>query len=184
MASDTTYAHLPKPHRFDGERRSGDATRIAAALAERGRISLRVRGNSMLPWLRPGDIVVVKRAELNSVERGDVVLFRAENRTIVHRIVATHGSQESAKLFVKGDACADADGFIASRHLLGRMVRLYRGGRRIDFQSPRRMAFAKLIALLSLYSNAWLPLARFAAIATRPGRRMLSSLRLSLSASR
>lgn len=58
------------------------------ALARGESIRLRVRGVSMLPWLREGDQVCVRPAAGRRLRRGDIALFRrAPARLILHRVV-------------------------------------------------------------------------------------------------
>jgi hypothetical protein len=167
-----------------GERRTEDAARIADALKRRGRISLRVHGTSMQPWVQPGDIALVRQASLENVRCGDVVLFRRENHLLVHRIVEKRGSLEAAEFFAKGDAHPDSDGRVQEKELLGRVVRLYRGQKRIDLEAPGHLALGLLISQFSLRSRVWYPVARFLAAVTRPVRRVLQSLRIAKSAVR
>jgi hypothetical protein len=56
------------------------------------------------------------------------------------------------------------------------LEKLYRRGRRIDLDAPGQLALGLLISQLSLRSRFWYPLARFAAIVTRPMRRLLHAL--------
>ena len=163
--------------RVGGERRSGDALRISQALHKRGRISLRVHGTSMLPWVRPGDIALIRQISLDNVRCGDVVLFRRENHLFVHRIVKKKGSLDAAQFFAKGDAHPTSDGKIAEQELLGRVVRIYRKGQRIDLDAPGQLALGVFISQLSLHSKFWYPAARVVAILTRPVRRVLQALR-------
>src|SRR4030081_3832125 len=93
-----------KTNRVGGERRADDVSRIAGALKRRGRISLRVHGTSMQPWVRPKDIALIRRISIENVRCGDVVLFRRESHLFVHRIVEKRGSLDAARLFTKGDA--------------------------------------------------------------------------------
>jgi signal peptidase I len=158
-----------------GERRNGDAAEIAAALQRRGRISLRVQGASMLPWVRPGDIARIRKVSADAIRCGDVVLFRRENRLFVHRIIEKGGSLDAAEFRAKGDAHPTCDGVVEHQELLGRVVRLYRSGRRIDLDAPCQIVLALLISQLSLRSQFWYPLARLAAIVTRPVRRLLQA---------
>jgi hypothetical protein len=160
-----------------GERRTEDATRIADALKRRGRIALRVHGTSMLPWVQPGDVALVRQASLDHVRCGDVVLFRRENHLLVHRIVEKRGSLDAAEYFAKGDAHPNSDGRVEEKELLGRVVRLYRGRKRIDLEAPGQLALGLLISQLSLRSRAWYPVAKFLAMVTRPARRVVQSLR-------
>ena len=158
------------------ERRNGDAAEITAALQRRGHISLRVQGASMLPWVRPGDIARIRKVSMDAIRCGDVVLFRRENRLFVHRIIEKSGAMDAAAFRAKGDAHPTCDGMAGQQDLLGRVVRLYRGGRRIDLDAPGQIALGLLISQLSLRSRFWYPLARLAVIVTRPMRRRLHAL--------
>jgi signal peptidase I len=176
--------HGSKTNRVAGERRADDALRITNALKRRGRISLRVHGTSMLPWVRPNDIALIRKISLENVRCGDVVLFRRENHLFVHRIVEKRGSLDAAQLFAKGDAHPTSDGVVHKQELLGRVMRIYRNGQRIDLDAPRQLALGLFISQLSLHSRSWYPLAKFAAIVTRPVRRMMNALHISNAAVR
>ena len=160
-----------------GERRRDDAGVITRALATQGRISLRVRGSSMLPWVRPGDIAVIRRAGVTDVRCGDVVLLYRENRLFVHRLVKKHGSLESPTFLTKGDAHAGDDGIIEGQEILGRVMKIYRGKRRIDLDEPRHLAMGVLISQLSRKSAYWHPFVRMAVVLTLPLRRIWQSSR-------
>jgi signal peptidase I len=159
-----------------GERRNSDASNIAATLERRGRVSLRVQGSSMLPWVRPGDIANIRRVSADTIRCGDVVLFRRKSQLFVHRIIEKRGEAGAAQFRAKGDAHPTCDGLLEQQELLGRVVRIYRGGRRIDLDTPRQLALGMLISQLSLRSRFWYPLARLAAIVTRPARRLLQAM--------
>jgi hypothetical protein len=170
--------------RIGGERRAGDAARIADALKRTGRISLRVQGASMLPWVRPQDIALIRQTAMENVRCGDIVLFRRENQLFVHRIVQKQGSMEAGQLLAKGDAHPTSDGILKEQELLGRVVRIHRQGRRIDLDAPGQLALGLFISQMSLYSRFWYPAARIVAIATRPVRRLLSALHVPVASAR
>jgi hypothetical protein len=168
-----------KLNRVAGERRADDVLRIADALKRRGRISLRVHGTSMQPWVRPKDIALIRKISIENVRCGDVVLFRRDAHLLVHRIVEKRGSLDTAQIFSKGDAHPTSDGVVHERELLGRVVRIYRNGRRIDLDAPRQLALGLFISQLSLHSRFWYPLAKFAARVTRPLRRVIGAFHVS-----
>lgn len=172
----TSADRRKETERVHGERRAGDVVRIAGALQRRGRIALRVQGTSMLPWVRPKDIALIRQTIIENVRCGDIVLFRRENHLFVHRIVKKQGPLEAARLLSKGDAHPTHDGIVEEQELLGRVVRIYRQGRRIDLDAPGQLALGLFISQLSLYSRFWYP---FVAIATRPARRLLQVLHIS-----
>jgi hypothetical protein len=163
--------------RVGGERRVEDARNIAEALARHGRIALRVHGTSMLPWVRPGDVALIRRTNEAGVRFGDVALFLRSNHIYVHRIVDRRGPWHSEKLTAKGDAHSHTDGELEQRELLGRVVRLYRNGSRIDLDSPAQLALGLLIARISQNGHFWYPLARFVSLLDRMVRRAFSPFR-------
>src|SRR5256885_266645 len=134
---------------------------------------------SMQPWMRSKDIAVIRRISIENVRCGDVVLFRRKNHLFVHRIVEKRGSLNAAQLLSKGDAHPMSDGVVQEQELLGRVMRIYRKGRRIDLDAPRQLALGLFISQLSLHSRFWYPLARLAAIVTRPVRRVMNALHIS-----
>jgi signal peptidase I len=173
-----TIAHRgKKTQRIDGERRSGDVVRIAESLVTRGRVSLCVHGTSMLPWVRPGDIAMIRTANAETLRCGQVVLFRRNDSLFVHRIVNKKGPLEAAQIFVKGDAHPTSDGLMEQGELLGRVVWLYRKGRRIDLEARGQRALGLFLSRLSLYGWSWYPAVKFAANVTRPARRAIQALR-------
>lgn len=162
---------------IDGERRENDIAQITRILCECGRATLRVRGSSMLPWVRPGDIAVIRRAEIGNVRCGDVVLFQRESRLFLHRLVEKHGTLREVQFLAKGDAHPGPDGMVGRELMLGRVVRIYRGDKKIDFDSPRQLALGLIVSELSRKSAYWLPVARAAAVAVQSVRRVFSALR-------
>lgn len=154
-----------------GERRKGDALQIATQLQEHGRVHLLVRGSSMQPWVRPGDIALIRRSGIDEVRCGDVVLFQREDRLFVHRLVEKRGTLREAEFVAKGDAHPGPDGVINNELILGRVTCIYRGEKRIDLDSPRQLALGLVVSQLSRKSAYWYPVARTAAIATLAVRR-------------
>jgi signal peptidase I len=167
-----------------GERRTSDAQAVAGALQSQSRVVLRVYGASMLPWVRPGDVVVIHSASPDTVRCGDVVLFRRGDRLYVHRIVEKRGLRRDARFLAKGDANPHADGIIGQEEILGRVVNLYRGNRLIDLDSPGQLILGLLLAQFSRRSRLGYLLTRVASGVARPARRVLQVLAPSSAPSR
>jgi len=92
-----------------GERRKADAARIADALKRRGRIAMHVRGTSMLPLVRPGDVALIRRDKLENMRSGDVVLMQRGDHLIAKRIGE---DEDSGKPGISSEEmlCSGADG--------------------------------------------------------------------------
>lgn len=169
--------------RVEGERRKSDAAQIAGQLQDNGRVHLLVRGSSMQPWVRPGDIALIRRAGIEEVRCGDVVLFQRDDRLFVHRLVEKRGTLREAEFLAKGDAHPGPDGVITDQLILGRVTCIYRGDKRIDLDSPRQLALGLMVSQLSRKSAYWYPVARTAAVATLAVRKFLGFDRASNEAS-
>jgi len=157
-----------------GERRKSDVQHVVDALRTRGRVVLKTYGSSMQPWVRPGDISVVHKTSTESVRRGDLILFRRHRRLFVHRIVDERVALGVREVSAKGDAHPESDGWLENGELLGRVIFIFRGGRRIHLEMSSQRVLARVIAKLSLRSRFWYPAARFAVLVSRPMRRQVS----------
>lgn len=95
-------------------------------LAGGERICFVARGASMRPFLRDGDRLTVS-PDLGGLRVGDLVLLGQGELGPVHRVVARLGPW----FCVKGDATASVDGWFRTDDILGRVVRVERGGRAV-----------------------------------------------------
>jgi len=173
-----TLALAPDHQAALGENTKPDHSHLSQSLVQRGRVCLRVHGSSMLPWLRHGDIAILRKIPSASIRCGDVVLFRHDTRFFVHRIVSVAGVDE-VSFVTKGDANPQTDGTLTHRDILGRVECLYRGRSRIVLNTPRSRALAFLIAQISRQTSVWFTLVRARSIAMRTARRLIRVLAIS-----
>jgi Peptidase S24-like len=124
-----------------GERRKADASRIADALKRRGRIAMHVRGTSMLPLVRPGDVALIRRGKLENMRSGDVVLMQRGDQLIAKRIGE---DEDSASAVIPDEQVLDAGGDSENasgegehQECLGKIVRVRRENERIDLGAKK-----------------------------------------------
>ena len=103
---------------------------------------MRVVGSSMLPAIRPGDIVMVRRGLPAEASSGDVVLFVRDARLFAHRVVERRGSF----LVTRGDAVPAADPPVQPHEFLGFVVSTQRGRR--PPRTPRQTALGRAAAMI------------------------------------
>lgn len=123
-------------------------TTAASALAAQilltcGQLSLRVTGGSMLPAMIPGDVIQFHSCAAEHAEPGDVVLFRRDDRFVVHRVV----TRTIDGLLTQGDALAEPDSPVSRDDVIGKVVGISRRG--IIVRQHRR-------STLSLTLSRWL----------------------------
>ena len=91
-----------------------------------------VRGTSMLPLIRDGDVLVVTFSD-EKLRRGDVVLFRQGNELLAHR--ALNLANRTNLLLTKGDHLLQSDPKRSREQILGKVIAVERGARKIDLQT-------------------------------------------------
>jgi signal peptidase I len=133
-----------------------DRVGFAALATEilRGGNTLRfsARGGSMWPIIRNGDWAEVQAISAASIRRGDVVLVRTgSGRLLVHRVRWIGRAGDEVALRTQGDALAHPDPLIHAAQVLGRVVAVERGGRRLRLdRAPLRLAGLAWIRLSTL----------------------------------
>lgn len=84
---------------------------------------MRVKGNSMLPILRDGEIVVVKSFSEYCV--GDVVVIQRKNADhIIHRIIEVKGLNNEMLYLTKGDNINIIDRWFRKKDIIGKVIDL------------------------------------------------------------
>jgi len=128
-----------------GERRKADASRIADALKRRGRIAMHVRGTSMLPLVRPGDVALIRRDKLENMRSGDVVLMQRGDHLIAKRIGEDEDSSNTVisgeGMMEAGGGSEDASGHVTyageQQECLGKIVRVRRDKKKIELGAKK-----------------------------------------------
>jgi signal peptidase I len=103
---------------------------LGKALADSGAsFRVEVRGLSMYPFLRDGDVVEVAPVQIGEVELGDVVFFRSGDRLLAHRVVEIAVDDRGTHLRARGDSFRQEDPPINEADLVGLVTVVHRLGR-------------------------------------------------------
>jgi hypothetical protein len=90
----------------------------AESLRASGHLRLRVRGESMLPTLWPGDEVEIASCSAGDVRTGEIVLALRGGRFFLHRFVGRAGGDG---FLLRGDSMPGADPEFSRAELAGRL---------------------------------------------------------------
>ncbi len=91
----------------------------AESLRASGHLRLRVRGESMLPTLWPGDVVEVGACSIDEVDPGEIALALRDGRFFLHRFVARSAMDG---FLLRGDSMPDTDPEFSKGAMIGRLV--------------------------------------------------------------
>ena len=70
-----------------------------------------IGSESMKPRLNIGDIVLVQKINPSSLKKGDILVFKHDRRTVIHRIVEIKNNNNESLFYTKGDANKDPDNY-------------------------------------------------------------------------
>jgi signal peptidase I len=88
-----------------------------------------IRGRSMFPALRSGDVVRVE-PNLASIGPGVIVVFRQGGDLIAHRVLRTWQVGQGRRAYLtQGDRCSYSDPPLEADRILGQVVGVWRNGR-------------------------------------------------------
>lgn len=111
---------------------------LRTVLACGANVKKRAKGNSMFPFIRSNDQMLISNMT-TSPRIGDIVVFEHPQyrRLAIHRIVGRRHS----RLLVKGDNSRRPDGWIQARDVLGRVVQIERMGSLLRIRSRLESVF-------------------------------------------
>jgi signal peptidase I len=96
---------------------------LQAVLATGARARFTASGDSMHPFIRSGESLLVERVDPRALRRGDVVLARLERGLTAHRIVRIEREgSDVVRIVTRGDNCPENDAPFATDQLVGRIV--------------------------------------------------------------
>jgi signal peptidase len=111
-------------------------------------VRFRAPGTSMHPTIHHGDLITVEPVEPSNLKRGDIILYRLQKSFVAHRLVNIEERNGCGlTFFLRGDASTTCDAPVKPAQVLGKVVRVERGHRRIDPYSWR----VKLWSMLYLW---------------------------------
>jgi len=130
----------------------------AEALRDAGRVRLLVTGSSMVPALRPGDLITVESAAAAEISPGEIVVFALSGRLVVHRLAAMlpakTGNPRDLLMATRGDRARREDPLVSSGELLGRVTQIERGSRRVRPRNRLNAAEQVVCRLLRISDRA------------------------------
>ena len=114
-------------------RRAGAVLNLAAEMLRSfGEFRFVAWGSSMVPFILPGDTLVVRRGTPRGARSGEVVLFSREGRFYAHRLVTMAEEGGLIRLIARGDALSRNDPPYAENEMLGHVAAVIRGRKQID----------------------------------------------------
>jgi ATP-binding cassette subfamily B protein len=107
-------------------------------LDENHTVSFRMQGNSMYPTLQDGDLGRVEKCSPDELKIGDIVVFKAHDKLVAHRLVDIFHQNDVRMYRTKGDKNYQKDAPFTGEDLFGRITSFERKNRFKKLDSPVR----------------------------------------------
>jgi hypothetical protein len=121
---------------------------LSQVLNQCGEARIRVSGTSMLPSIRPADVLHIRSVDISAVQPDEVILFEVGRRLFAHRVVRAESRGLERVLITRGDMHSHDDPPVTEAQLLGRVAAQLRDGVVVlPGQEPRRGSRRRLSAL-------------------------------------
>lgn len=136
------------------QRRDGEYAQMAVAvlrqrLAERTAIELQVQSASMLPVIRPGDMISVGSVSVDTLRSGDIIVYERSGVFIVHRVLRV----DARVVITKGDNARMVDIRVDKNAIIGKVVSVEKQSGRIRFDTSVWRLIGRLVALISCFES-------------------------------
>ena len=106
-------------------------------------------GTSMWPFLKAGEKLVIKKTPVENLRPGDIILYRADNQLVCHRLVRKIKRGTNFLLYARGDGSTSLPELVTKDRLIGQAVIAIRKGRHISLIGPGQRFMNRLIALMA-----------------------------------
>lgn len=114
-------------------------------------LRVRVTGRSMVPLLRGGEILTIRKVSASSLRKGDLVFFKdRDGHPVIHRIVKKQEHNDVVTFQTRGDALIGFDRPVREEHLLGKVCKVERGQRHVNLETTRWRYMNYLRAMINL----------------------------------
>ena len=127
------------------DRRKAVVELLKQQLSAGKEIHLQAISNSMHPFIRRYDQVVVKSTKGEELSPGDVVLFDNSSSLFSHRFIRRLETNNKILLITKGDRLIGFDQPFSEDKLLGKVVAIKRQEQRIDLEQPKYKIISRLL---------------------------------------
>jgi signal peptidase len=95
-------------------------------LEDNNSISFRMKGFSMYPTLKEGDVGLVEKCAVGDLKAGDIVIFKSGENLVCHRLIKIDKNNGNSIFTAKGDKNSFADKPFTAESLIGKLVSFQR----------------------------------------------------------
>lgn len=113
-------------------------------------IFIETSGFSMWPFVRRGEKLIIKKASLEDLRVGDIILYRTEDDLVSHRLVKMVKTSKGCLFYSRGDNSCSLPELLIKDRFLGKAIGiLKKNGKMISFTGFRQRVFHRFIVIIA-----------------------------------
>ncbi|WP_218971548.1 signal peptidase I [Neobacillus soli] len=126
---------------------------LKSVILKDGWLELPSMGNSMFPFIQQGNICRFAPFELSIIKKGDIILFHTPNgQLIAHRYYKKERMENKVQFFCKGDANLGFDQPIEYNQILGKLISVQKGRKKVSPDDQVSHLWGKMIIVFPALS--------------------------------
>jgi hypothetical protein len=108
-----------------------------------------IKGKSMKPSYKEGDILRVKKVGVEAIKEGNVIIFKSPDMkaSAVHRVIALDDQHGQRSYITQGDNAERPDGIVHPKWIIGKVVGKYEGKRLVPASRFEELFWLKYAGL-------------------------------------
>lgn len=116
-----------------------------------------LKGTSMWPLLKEGDMVIYKKVTVDQLNTGDLIAFESNKMKICHRLVEKRNRKGKIIVVERGDNQSGFSKILESDQICGRVVEVFRGRKQIAFNKRSMTLFCLFMNMVFQWERiVWL----------------------------
>ncbi|MFC1623906.1 signal peptidase I [Candidatus Omnitrophota bacterium] len=108
-------------------------------------IFIETAGFSMWPFIKQGEKLIVKKASIEDLRIGDVILYLADNQIVCHRLVKKIKHEKDCLLYARGDNSLSPGELVIEKSLIGKVAGVLKKGRVVNLTGRQYNFINRLI---------------------------------------
>ena len=106
-------------------------------------------GFSMWPFLKAGEKLLIKKTPTENLKVGDIIIYRANEQLVCHRLTKKIKQRERYLLHVRGDSSLSSPEPITEEMFLGKAISIIKNGKIITLNQMKGQFINRLIVLVA-----------------------------------
>lgn len=118
------------------------------------------KGFSMWPFIRQGEKLIFKRAPLEDLKVGDIILYRANDNLVCHRLVKKVKDKQGYLIYSRGDNSRFLTELVREELFLGKGIAILRNNKMVSITGLRQQFFNRVIVMAAPFFSMLIKVAK------------------------